>query len=34
VLLGDEEWEATSQSVISAGRRVRVVKMILEVEEE
>jgi regulator of protease activity HflC (stomatin/prohibitin superfamily) len=34
VLLGDEEWDATSQSVISAGRRVRVVKMILEVEEE
>lgn len=34
VLLAGEEWEATSQSVISAGRRVRVVKTILEVEEE
>jgi regulator of protease activity HflC (stomatin/prohibitin superfamily) len=34
VLLAGEEWEATSQAVISAGRRVRVVKMILEVEEE
>jgi regulator of protease activity HflC (stomatin/prohibitin superfamily) len=34
VLLGEEEWEATSQSVISAGRRVRVVKIILEVEED
>jgi len=34
VLLGEEEWDATSQSVISAGRRVRVVKLILEVEEE
>jgi regulator of protease activity HflC (stomatin/prohibitin superfamily) len=34
VFLGDEEWDAVSQSVISAGRRVRVVKMILEVEEE
>jgi regulator of protease activity HflC (stomatin/prohibitin superfamily) len=33
VLIGDEEWDATSQSVISAGRQVRVVKMILEVEE-
>lgn len=33
VLIGDEEWEAISQSVISAGRPVRVVKMILEVEE-
>lgn len=34
VLLAGEEWDAVSQSVISAGRRVRVVKMILEVEEE
>jgi regulator of protease activity HflC (stomatin/prohibitin superfamily) len=34
VLINGQEWEATSQSVISAGRRVRVVKMILEVEEE
>jgi membrane-bound ClpP family serine protease len=34
VLLAGEEWEATSQAVISAGRQVRVVKMILEVEEE
>jgi regulator of protease activity HflC (stomatin/prohibitin superfamily) len=34
VLLGGEEWDAISQAVISAGRKVRVVKMILEVEEE
>jgi regulator of protease activity HflC (stomatin/prohibitin superfamily) len=34
VLVDGEEWDATSQAVISAGRRVRVVKMILEVEEE
>jgi regulator of protease activity HflC (stomatin/prohibitin superfamily) len=34
VLINGEEWHATSQSVISAGRRVRVVKTILEVEEE
>jgi regulator of protease activity HflC (stomatin/prohibitin superfamily) len=34
VQIGEEEWEATSQSVISAGKPVRVVKIILEVEEE
>ena len=34
VLIDGEEWDAASQNVISAGRRVRVVKMILEVEEE
>jgi regulator of protease activity HflC (stomatin/prohibitin superfamily) len=34
VLIDGEEWDAASQAVISAGRRVRVVKMILEVEEE
>lgn len=34
VLVGEQEWDALSQSVILTGRRVRVVKMILEVEEE
>jgi regulator of protease activity HflC (stomatin/prohibitin superfamily) len=34
IVLDGEEWDAVSQSVISAGHRVRVVKMILEVEEE
>ena len=34
VLIDGEEWDAASQAVISAGRQVRVVKMILEVEEE
>jgi len=34
VTVNGQEWDAVSQSVISAGRRVRVVKMILEVEEE
>ncbi len=34
VLIDGEEWDAISQSVISAGRRVRVVNTILEVEEE
>ena len=34
VLLASEEWDATSQTPIATGRRVRVVKMILEVEEE
>ena len=34
VVLDGEEWDAVSHSVISAGRRVRVVKMILEVEED
>lgn len=34
VFVAGEEWDATSRSVISAGQRVRVVRMILEVERE
>lgn len=34
VFLAGEEWEAMSQSPISAGQRVRVVRMVLEVEKE
>ena len=34
VFLAGEEWDAISQSLISAGQRVRVVRMILEVEKE
>ena len=34
VSLMGEEWDAVSQSPISAGQRVRVVRMIVEVEEE
>lgn len=34
VLLMDEEWDAISQTPISAGQRVRVVRMIVEVEKE
>lgn len=34
VFLASEEWDAMSQSPISAGQRVRVVRMILEVEKE
>ena len=34
VFLAGEEWDAMSQSPISAGQRVRVVRMILEVEKE
>lgn len=34
VLLADKEWDAISQTPISAGRRVRVIRLILEVEEE
>ena len=34
VLFSSGEWEAMSQSPISAGQRVRVVRMILEVEKE
>src|SRR5262245_59289015 len=34
VLLAGEEWDAMSQSPISAGQRVRVVRMIVEVEKE
>ena len=33
-LSSGEEWDAVSQTPISTGRRVRVVRMILEVEEE
>lgn len=34
VSLMGEEWDAMSQSPISAGQRVRVVRMIIEVEPE
>ena len=34
VSLMGEEWDAVSQSPISAGQRVRVVRMIVEVEKE
>jgi hypothetical protein len=34
VFLGGEEWDATSFKPISPGQRVRVVRMILEVERE
>lgn len=34
VFLAGEEWEAMSLSPISAGQRVRVVRMVLEVEKE
>lgn len=34
VLFSSGEWDAVSQMPIAAGRRVRVVRMILEVEEE
>lgn len=34
VLFSSGEWDAVSQSPIALGRRVRVVRMILEVEEE
>ncbi len=34
VLFSSGEWDAVSQMPIAAGKRVRVVKMILEVEEE
>ncbi len=34
VFLSGEDWDATSRSPISAGQRVRVVRMILEVEKE
>jgi membrane-bound ClpP family serine protease len=34
VFLAGEEWDAMSQSPISAGQRVRVVRMIVEVEKE
>lgn len=34
VLFSNEEWDAVSHMPIASGRRVRVVRMILEVEEE
>jgi len=34
VLFSSEEWDAVSQAPIASGQRVRVVRMILEVEEE
>ena len=34
VFLMGEAWDAMSQSPISAGQRVRVVRMIVEVEKE
>lgn len=34
VLVAGAEWDAMSQSPISAGQRVRVVRMVLEVEQE
>ena len=34
VSLMGEEWDAVSRSPISAGQRVRVVRMIVEVEKE
>ena len=34
VFLAGEEWDAMSHSPISAGQRVRVVRMVLEVEKE
>jgi regulator of protease activity HflC (stomatin/prohibitin superfamily) len=34
VSLMGEEWDAVSQSPISAGQRVRVVRLIVEVEKE
>jgi membrane-bound ClpP family serine protease len=32
--LAGEEWDAMSHSPISAGQRVRVIRMVLEVEKE
>ena len=34
VLFSSGEWDAISQTPIASGRRVRVVRMLLEVEEE
>ena len=34
VFLAGEEWDAMSHSPISAGQRVRVVRIVLEVEQE
>lgn len=34
VLFSSGEWDAISQTPIASGRRIRVVRMLLEVEEE
>jgi membrane-bound ClpP family serine protease len=34
VFLAGEEWDAMSHAPISAGQRVRVVRMVLEVQKE
>ncbi|HMZ08179.1 MAG TPA: NfeD family protein [Anaerolineales bacterium] len=34
VLLPSGEWDAISQTPIATGRRVRVVRMVVEIEEE
>jgi regulator of protease activity HflC (stomatin/prohibitin superfamily) len=34
VILANEEWDAMSHTPISAGQRVRVLRMVLEVEKE
>lgn len=34
VLFSSGEWDAVSQTPIASGRRIRVVRMLLEVEEE
>ncbi len=34
IFLAGEEWDAMSQSPISVGQRVRVVRVIVEVEKE
>jgi hypothetical protein len=34
VLLAGEQWDAMSHTPISAGQRVRVVRIVLEVEKE
>ena len=33
VIIDEQEWPAVSQSLISAGERVRVVRILLEVEK-
>ena len=34
IFLAGQEWDAVSQSPISMGQRVRVARIILEVEKE
>jgi membrane-bound ClpP family serine protease len=34
VLFSSGEWDAVSQTPIASGRRVRIVRMLLEIEEE